>query len=140
MKNNLKKIMASVVAVASLTMSIAGTNASAYDVNYRGSTEVTMSKISTRAGYSFVLSDNNKYFVICVTGPATVYYTGFVNMGSVTIIVCDSSGGFVESHYFSAGYAPTFSVYVPEGETYCFYIQSSVASPSRPISGTVYIY
>lgn len=139
MKDTLKKIMASVVTVASLTMSVVGINASATDENNKGSTEVTMSEIPTRAGYIFILTDPYPHFIISVTGPANVGISIISNNSSFTISLRNSLGNIVESHYFSAGYFPTFSVYVPAGETYCFYIQSSMASQSNPVSGTVYI-
>lgn len=55
MKNAFKKVIASAMAVASLTIGTAGINVSAADTNALGSTEVAISENRTSASFNFVL-------------------------------------------------------------------------------------
>lgn len=138
MRNTLKKVIASAMAVASLTMGTAGINVSASDINALGSTEATINEPPSRTGCVFYLSDTNEHLITCVTGPATVYCTVLSNNGAVTFSIRNSSGAFISSHYISSGYSPTFSINVPAGETYCFYVRSPYASPSNIVSVALY--
>jgi hypothetical protein len=140
MKNTLKKVIASAMAVASLTISTAGLNVNATGTNALGSTEDIMSEIPTRTSYSFTLRNSNEQGVVFVSGPKLKYYTASVSSNGVNIIIRDESDELIDSHYFSAGYAPSYYVYVPEGEDYYFYAQSNAASSSNPISVTLSIY
>ena len=74
-----------------------------------------------------------------IASSRTIYYTASVNQGGVTILIRNYAGSLIEAHYFSAGYAPSFSINVPAGKTYYFYVMSSVASPSYVITGAAYI-
>jgi len=140
MKNTLKKVIASAMAVASLTISTAGLNVNATGTNALGSTEDIMSEIPTRTSYSFTLRNSNEQEVVLVHGPKLAYYTASVSSNGVNILVYNSSEEFIDSHYFSAGYAPSYYVYVPEDEYYYFSAQSNAASSSNPISVTLSIY
>ena len=138
MKNALKKVIASAMAVASLTIGTAGINVSATDTNALGGTEVAISENSTRCIYYFYLTNSYEYYLVSVTGSANVNYTASVNQGGVTIIVRNSNGYYIESHYISSGYPLTFHINVPANEIYYFYVKSNTASPSYVISGTAY--
>lgn len=139
MKNTFKKVIASVMAVASLTMSVASINVSAADTNALGRTEVTISENPTRSSFPFYLTNQAEIYLTYYTGPRTVDITASVNQGGVYVIVRNSSGAEITRFYFSAGYAPSQSLYIPAGSTYYFYVYSPTASPSYVISGTVYI-
>ena len=87
MKNAFKKVIASAMAVTSLTMGTVGINVSASDINALGSTEATINETQSRTGCVFYLSDTNEHLITCVTGPATVYYTVLSNNGVVTFSI-----------------------------------------------------
>lgn len=139
MKNVLKKVIASAMAVASLTISAAGINVNATDTSALGSTETAISENPTRSDFPFYLTNQAESYLTYYNGKKTVYYTASVNQGGVTIIVKDSSGNEKGRAYFSASYAPTASINIPAGSTYYFYAYSSTASPSYVISGTAHI-
>ena len=140
MKNVLKKVIASAMAVTSLTMGTVGINVSATDTNALGNTEITVNENPTRSSFSFVLYNQSEIYLTAITGSRSVNYSASVNQGGVIINIRNTSGSLIESHYVSAGYATSFSTYVPAGKTYYFYVMSSVASPSYVITGTAYIY
>jgi len=140
MKNAFKKVIASAMAVTSLTMGTVGINVSATDTNALGNTEITVNENPTRSSFNFVLYNQSEIYLTAITGSRSVNYSASVNQGGVIINIRNTSGSLIESHYVSAGYATSFSTYVPAGKTYYFYVMSSVASPSYVITGTAYIY
>ena len=140
MKNAFKKVIASAMAVTSLTMGTVGINVSATDTNALGNTEITVNENPTRSSFNFVLYNQSEIYLTAITGSRFVNYSASVNQGVLTIIVYNSSGYIVDSLSISAGYAPTFHINVPAYEVYYFYVKSNTASPSNIISGTAYIY
>lgn len=138
MKNVYKKFIASVIAVSSLTISTAGINVNAADTNALRSNEGAISRITYYESRNFDLSGQYEELLTGIEGSRTVSYTASVNQSGVTIIVKNNYGFTVESHYFSAGYAPTFYVDVPSNQVYKFYAYSSTASSSSHVIGTAY--
>jgi len=140
MKNTLKKVIASAMAVASLTISAAGINVSATDTNAFGSTSAGTNDNRFYESHYFSLSDHSEHYLTEFVGTVTVHYAASVNQGGVTIVVRDSDNNYKDSHYISAGSSASFSIDVPSGKTYKFYAKSSTASPSYVISGYAYFY
>jgi hypothetical protein len=138
MKNTFKKVIASLMAVASLSMSVAGINVNAADSNALGSTEVAISENPSRSGIPFYLTNQIYQNLTNFAGPRTVYCSASVNQGGVSIVAKNAANEEVESLYFSAGYSPSVAINIPPGSTYYFYACSSTASPSYVISGIAY--
>lgn len=133
MKKLFKKVLASLMTVAFLSLCAVSSIASASEDTF--DPESNISEESTRYTTNFTLTDNIFYPLSSITGYASVSVYAHPYGGSVSILVYEGTS-YIQSFFFDAsGYAPVQTLTVPDGKRYTLYLYSSSASQSNPITG-----
>lgn len=126
MKSKIKKVIASAMALTSLMISIPCVNVSAAETDDIEVVEMSERAYTQNFSINYNLSSNKRsQYILGITGYATVSYTATVNTGGVSIVILDELDNIIANHYFSSGYAPSFSVTIPDDTVYSFYVMSS---------------
>lgn len=143
MNNILKRSIASLTAIVSLSLCTVANFANASNTQNVENATIIENSQTTRSYHSLYLTNTKEQLLETIIGPKNITLYAHPTGGSVSLSVyqrhVDDLGNyyytFVDGYsYDASGYAPSHTVYVSSG-TYCVFVRAHSATASNPVTG-----